>query len=157
MTRPILIDLTNRPGMQIVIDESDYHLVEGRSVYLSSAGYACISTNKTGPLLVHRLICPASPGEHVDHIDGDRLNNTRANLRAVSPQVNQLNRHRLNRNNASGVRGVSRTSASTKNPWRAQITVNRQNIYLGLFPTQEAAVAARLEAERRFYPEECPR
>lgn len=40
--------------------------------------------------------------------------------------------------------------------WRAQITVNRRNIHLGLFPTKEAATAARRAAELKYYGEECP-
>lgn len=153
--KPRLLDLSR--GGHMLIDEEDLHLVEGHSLYLGKHGYVTFSTNRTGPVLVHRLICPADPGMHVDHKDGDKLNNTRANLRAVSPQINQVNRKRPNRNNTSGHRGVSLSSASKRRPWLAQITVNRKNVYLGLFPTVEEAMAARIAAEVQYYGEECPR
>ena len=40
--------------------------------------------------------------------------------------------------------------------WRAQITVNRVNHYLGLFDTIEEATAARKQAERDLWGEEAP-
>lgn len=155
MSRPRILDLS--AGVRTVIDEEDLPLLDGRTPYLAGNGYVCISAGNTGPLLVHRLICAAGPDQHVDHIDGDHLNNTRANLRAVSYQINQVNRKALNRNNVSGHRGVAFTKVSARNPWRAQITVNHRNVHLGLFPTVELAIAARIEAERAYYGEECPR
>ena len=41
---------------------------------------------------MHRVITAAPPHLHVDHIDGDGLNNVRANLRLVTPKQNSWNR-----------------------------------------------------------------
>lgn len=142
--RPLLLDL----GVQV--DPADMALLAtGR---ITAQGY--VGINRAD--LLHRVITKAPPGTHVDHINGDKLDNRRANLRVVTAQINQVNRKRPNSNNTSGVRGVSMTLQSRINPWRAQITVNRKNVHLGLFPTRDAAIEARRAAEIAYYGEACP-
>lgn len=158
--RPRLLDLPG--GHQTQLDEVDFENVvqSGLTVYLGSNGYAYFSRWESGrswPGTLHRWLMEAPKGAHVDHINGDKLDNRRQNLRIVSPQTNQVNRKQLNKNNSSGIRGVQHVPhLSSHNPWRAQITVERKNIHLGLFATRPKAVAARREAERQHYGEECP-
>ena len=46
-------------------------------------------------------------GTHIDHVDGDKLNNNVNNLRFVNPAGNQLNANRkMNLNNTSGIKGI---------------------------------------------------
>ena len=130
------------------------------TLYLGQNGYVyfCQWINgKSRPDTLHAFLVGTVPGMHIDHINGDKTDNRRANLRLVSPQLNQVNRKRVSIANTSGYRGVARTLASSRNPWRAQITVNRRGIHLGLFPTLEAAIGARRAAELTYYGEECPR
>ncbi len=158
MTRPRLLDLPH--GHQTVIDEADWPLVRNLTLYRSNNGYVYFSVWDGGrslPQVLHRLLMAAPEGTHVDHINGDQLDNRRNNLRVVTPQLNQVNRKHLNRNNTSGVRGVAhRPDLSRRKPWHAQITVGRRNHYLGMFATSKEAVAARQAAEREFYGELCP-
>jgi hypothetical protein len=141
----------------LLVDADTLARLNGRSLYLGVNGYVYFSTWTDGPQTLHAFAMGgAQPGLHIDHIDGNKLDNRRANLRFVTPQINQVNRKRLSRANTSGVRGVIHR-AGTRNPWIAQITVNRQNLYLGSFPTVEAATAARRSAELCHYGEECPR
>jgi len=152
------IPLSN--GGFTLIDDEDAPLVAGLTIYRDQLGYATFSVWGDGRNVVRRLhthlmqaqsAIPA--GMMVDHINGDQLDNRRsANLRVVTGHVNQVNRHRLNRNNTSGVRGVARR----KNRWIAQITVDRRNLYLGLFRTKEEAIEARRAAELQHYGEYCP-
>ncbi len=152
------LKLLDLPEGQVLLDEDDYVRLGGRSIYLSSNGYPTFSTNALGPITLHSFVMRGTmPGMHIDHIDGNKMNNCKSNLRFVTTQLNQANRHCLNKNNSSGIRGVARTNASTINPWRAQITVNRKNVYLGLFPTAEEAITARRAAELEYYGVECPR
>jgi hypothetical protein len=154
VSRPKLLDLA---AGTVKLDEADYVRLAGRTVYIGTNGYAYFSTHATGPRTLHDFVVgDRSPGMHIDHVNGDKLDNRSANLRVVTPQRNQVNRKRLNRNNSSGVRGVGLTRTSARNPWRAQITVNRQNIHLGLFPTREQAIAARRAAEETYFGEVCP-
>ncbi|MGI8478002.1 MAG: HNH endonuclease [Thermomicrobiales bacterium] len=148
-------------GHQTVIDQADYPLVEDLTMYLGVNGYVYFSrwvNGKSQTQTLHRFLMSAPKGMHVDHVNGDKTDNRRSvNLRAVTPQTNQVNRLRLNKNNTSGIRGVAhRPHMSVRNPWRAQIMVNHRCLHLGMFPTQDAAVAARKDAERRFFEEVCP-
>jgi len=158
MTRPRLLDLK---GGTVLIDEADWPLVGPLTVYVGTNGYAYFSVweddGRSWPTTLHSfLMGGARPGHHIDHRNGNPLDNRRSNLRFVSYQQNGVNRHRLNRNNRSGIRGVQRTSLSASKPWRAQITVNRKNLHLGLFATEREAVDARRTAELEHYGEVCP-
>jgi len=97
--------------------------------------------------LEHRLAFLYTTGdlpEHeVDHIDGNGLNNSWPNLRAVTGRENHRNK-RKPANNTSGVVGVCWHEHSGK--WLAQIgRGGRKN--LGLFHNKEDAIAARKAAE----------
>jgi hypothetical protein len=136
-------------GGEFVVNATDAPLVESRVWRMSSNGYV---TTGGGIVLVHRLITRAAQRTLVDHIDGDRLNNRRSNLRVVDQQRNQANRKRRDPRNTSGARGVSR-----KGPrWRAWIGVNGKQIHLGMFDTIEGAATARRAAEIRYWGENAP-
>jgi hypothetical protein len=81
---------------------------------------------------------------YVDHRDGNPSNNRWANLRRATASQNNANR-RLQRNNACGLKGVSRNRLG----WRATINKNRRRRNLGTFPTpQEAHAAYSAEAHK---------
>ena len=83
---------------------------------------------------LHREIMQAPPGVEVDHINGDRLDNRRSNLRLCSRDENMRNR-RMHRNNTSGLKGVSRHGRR----WRAQLQVDGKKLHIGVFDTREEA------------------
>lgn len=91
----------------------------------------------------------APTGMSVDHINGNGLDNRRANLRLATLSQNSMNRTRLMHNNRSGVNGVHYYRAYDK--WRVHVTVNRKQIHVGYFDTIEQAASARREAELRHY------
>ncbi len=87
------------------------------------------------------------PKEHIDHIDGDRINNRLNNLRDVSRSVNLQNRKRASVHNKTGYLGVS----PFKTKFMANIRLAGKRTYLGLFATPEIAYAAYLEAKRTIH------
>jgi len=109
--------------------------------------------NKKKFHLIHRLVSiafiPLEVGRDcVDHIDGDKTNNSLTNLRWCTRQENQRNLP-INKTNTSGVKGV--TFANKK--WRAQIRIDGKKIHLGLYETIEEASRARsARAEQVFGP-----
>src|ERR1700692_1309741 len=80
----------------------------------------------------------------VDHKDHSGLNNQRSNLRVSTEQQNQGNR-KLNKDNASGFKGVTWLKRNKK--WGATVS----GVFLGLFlDAREAAHAYDREAEKTF-------
>jgi transposase len=84
----------------------------------------------------------------VDHIDGNPLNNRRANLRICTSAENIRNR-RKDRDNTSGFKGVTREGSK----WLAQIFYGKRGHRLGRFDTPEQAHVAYCKAARRVYGE----
>lgn len=82
--------------------------------------------------------------EEVDHEDHIRHNNKWKNLRAASSKINKQNQPKMS-TNTSGIMGVTWNTATDK--WRAQIMVDRKNIYLGTFQNKYKAIAVRKAAE----------
>ena len=90
------------------------------------------------------------PQMEIGHRDRDHANNKWGNLRHREKEVRGFNR-RINRNNTTGHRGVSRFE---EDRFRAVIHYRKQHISLGLFDDPDAAGAAWLEAARRYYKDE---
>lgn len=76
-----------------------------------------------------------------DHLNGYKTDNLRSNLRAVDASINQLNRHRANRNSKSKTLGVRWIPKLQK--WEASITINKQWKYLGLYKSKLEAIIVR--------------
>lgn len=94
---------------------------------------------------LHRLIYEHVNGQipdgfEIDHINGIRTDNRIENLRLVSRGENQQNRHRPNKNNKLGIKGVVYNKKNNK--FKSQIDVGGKKIYLGCFQTIEQAVFA---------------
>ncbi len=107
--------------------------------------------NNGEPILMHRMIATRAgfgAAEQVDHRDGNRLNNQRANLRPATKQQNMQNRGATKRS-PSGHKGVYWCASSRR--WHAAIKVNKKKLFLGSFATLESAVKKRQQAERRYF------
>ena len=74
--------------------------------------------------------------QRMNHIDGDGLNNRRANLREA-PQSVILQRGRLRKNNRTGYRGVCVHGKTGK--FRATISRDGTQVHLGCFDSSEEA------------------
>jgi hypothetical protein len=143
---------TNR-GQVILVDDADearvraagnWSLSGGRQ--LPYAGRFFFPGRKWKTL--HRWLLEAKPGEIVDHLNGNTLDNRRCNLRICSQSENQRNRSSKGlARSKSGVRGVSKTRYG----YVAAIKHNGVDLHLGSFATLEAARAARESAEARYW------
>lgn len=70
---------------------------------------------------LHRYIMNAQKGQIIDHINGNTLDNRKANLRACTRSGNQANR-KLGANNTSDVKGVS--WEKRMKCWKAKVKYN---------------------------------
>jgi hypothetical protein len=104
---------------------------------LNSRGYPIYA----GRQFLHHIAAGRKPGYVVDHIDGNPLNNLDSNLRLVTAKQNSWNRKSL---------GICKSHNKFKE-WRAYITVNSKQIYLGSFEDKSQAIQARRQAEIQYF------
>lgn len=121
-------------GKVFKVDNEDYDLVK-KINWSNSKGYAFNS--KLG--FLHRLIFKDIPeGKYIDHINGDRSDNRKINLRIVTYQQNNHNRVGNLNNKTSKYKGVCWNKKSKK--WIVNICNNNIIKYLGCFDSElEAA------------------
>lgn len=133
-----IIPLTK--GQVALVDAADYEWLS-RWKWHSSAGgettkpYACRNVVLGGvghkTVRMHREILGLEDGDgkEVDHIDCDRLNNRRQNLRVVTHRQNSMNTRKRDQNSTyKGVHWDKRRQA-----YRSQIASNGKNIHLGYY------------------------
>ena len=84
----------------------------------------------------------------VDHINHDKLNNKRNNLKVCEHWQNVRNRLKLIKYKVSQYRGVSFVS---KNRWMTRICFEGKVIYLGTSPTELEASQAYQQAELKYH------
>lgn len=138
-------------GTSALVDTADVPLIAGEKWHFSDSGVRRVRTPQVG---LHRVILGLSPGDarRVDHENGNPLDNRRQNLRPADAAENGWNRIRPNRNNTSGVPGVSKNGSG----WMAYVNVRGRRVYLGTFPTIEEAATARRAAELTHFGEWAP-
>ena len=125
------------------IDRIDYDaIVESGSGRMHVGAYGYV---RSGKKLVHRLIL--SVAKEVDHINQDKLDNRRCNLREVEAWQNQANRG-PRKNNKLGVTGVSWRSG--RKSYRAQHEFKGKLVLQSYHETLEEAKKAREESVRKY-------
>lgn len=126
-------------GETFYFDLEDYDKIKPYSWRLNR-GYVIAHINgKTAQM--HRFVLNAS--KIVDHINHNKADNRKTNLRDCTPSQNNMNRN--------GVKGIF--FDKSKNKWRARIGINCKTINLGSFKTQQEAIKARKKAEKKYFGE----
>lgn len=150
--------LVTSKGIGIFLDAADerYFKRYYGAWFIASHGYAAtdVWTGKRNKrVYLHRLVLARKLGRevgknlHTDHINGNKLDNRRENLREVTPKLNSWNIN-TKPSGVCGYRGVSRIQLS--NNYRAYVSTGGKQIPLGVFATaEEAAYAYNLEAIKR--------
>jgi hypothetical protein len=91
---------------------------------------------KSKRIYMHSILAKTPKGFVTDHIDGNSLNNQKKNLRVCTNAENLRNSGKPI-TNSSGFKGVSFHKQTGK--YRARITLNRKEIYLGEYKSKEVA------------------
>jgi len=142
-----------------IVDDEDFHLFDGRSCCKIKGGYGVRviwdkEKKKSIREYMHRLIMRPPPGMCVDHINRNKLDNRRSNLRLATYSQNSCNRGPMKRNKI-GLKGVSKQILNGKwnGKWRSGIGVNGKLIYLGIFDTPELAANAYAAGVKKYHGE----
>jgi hypothetical protein len=132
-------------GKFALVDDGDYEELMKYRWHLHSRGYACTDLNKKR-IYMHRLIMNPKKGYVIDHINHDKLDNRKCNLRTCTQSQNMMN-SRVQKKTASIYKGVS----FCKGKWMSRIVLNKKTIYLGVFDIElEAAEAYNAKANYLF-------
>lgn len=141
-------------GKKFIFDKEDYDLIKDYCWCIDTEGYVITNIKNHNVekynIKLHRLVmgCQKYDGSYVDHINHDKTDNRKINLRKVTNQQNCRNRS-LQWNNTSGVSGVNFSEEIGK--WIARIYDKGNSIYLGSFSNFDEAVRARKKAEEKYY------
>lgn len=136
LSGPIGKGYTNK-GEEFLFDVEDYDKVKGYCWYIDSNGFLR-TTNKT--ITMHRLLTDCPKGLYVDHINHNRQDNRKCNIRVCTGQQNVRNRK---------VNGVTFDGFK----YIARICIDGDQRVLGRFNTYEEAKAIRREAELQYFGE----
>lgn len=116
--------------------------------HINAQGYVIVKY-KTQAYKAHRLAWllyyKQWPEHDVDHIDGNKSNNSIKNLRDVPRSINALNTKPIS-SNKSGYRGVSLHNGK----WRARIMINGKSTIIGTFNTPEEASEAYITFKKNL-------
>lgn len=140
------------PSAHVVLLDDDVSLPGCLSI--GSHGYAQLTGVRPGvAVLLHRwLLGILDAGRTVlgDHVNGDKLDNRRTNLRVVSPAESSGN---VRGRGSSGARGVY----PCRGRWQARGKRDRRSVHLGTYDTVEEAAEVADAWRREHLPGYMPR
>lgn len=150
-----MIDVTVVPlsrGCVAFIDDDDAEWVLPLKWYCSAYGYAVRDQTVNGgrrAIYMARAIMGAPSGLEVDHINGDPLDNRKANLRIATHKQNGRNRKQLG--GTSRYKGVCWDSRRRK--WKASIGLDCGLVNIGRYDNEVDAARAYDRHAMRLYGE----
>ena len=139
--------------MQILLSPEDQHLLAEYRWFVMNHGYVCryeTVGQKRRIVLLHRTVSGEPDGLCVDHINGNKLDNRRENLRACTHAENMRNRA-MHKSNKAGVKGVY--FDARRGLYRAQIRSHGVKHSLGYFGAPGDAAAAYAKAASQMHGE----
>ena len=139
-------------GKTVLLSKADAEKLNGKNLCCLSSGYVMIWDKKSKYL--HRWLFGLESDDKrvVDHIDGDKLNCTRENLRLCTISENMHNRSKIGKNGktASNYKGVVRHK-DYPNKWLASCRKNNIVYRLGFYDTEKEAAIAYNNKVKELY------
>ena len=135
--RKIFISGEKGKGKFALVDSEDHMQLKQHSWSIHSKGYAQAVIDYQH-IYMHRFVMNAQKGQQLDHINQNKLDNRKENLRFADYATNTMNRYKRRGKYSSIYKGVYKKPRNQG--WAAQITHNKTMMYLGHYDTElEAA------------------
>lgn len=142
-------ELTLSQGRKAIVDDSLYdYLNQWKWTFDSSVGYALRRYNGR-KIYLHRIIAGTKKGDYTDHINHNKLDNRKSNLRICTNAENGQNQLKQKRKTSSRFKGVSWSKSMKK--WRTQIKGGGVVRVLGHFVNEADAARKYNEAAKRYF------
>lgn len=154
---PLVKEIPLTKDKMAIVDAEDYdNLMQWKWVASCEGKYAArrirlSEKSEHQQISMHRQIMGNPKGKHIDHINGNTLDNRKCNLRICTNLENCRNRKKQKNATTSQYKGVSFARHLKTKRWNAQVKVNYKSINLGYFLTElEAAQAYDKAAKKHF-------
>lgn len=152
-------------GYAAEVDPEDYAYLSQWKWQYGANGYA-VRDDYLGKIdgryahrtvLMHRVLLDAPNGMDVDHINRDKLDNRRSNLRIATRSQNRANVGKCKRLNSELPTGVTyNPSLRSRQPYMARIGKGGKSYFLGNFYNVQEAADAYNAKKRELYGEFSP-
>lgn len=129
-----------------IVDKDDYDSLIKCKWYIRKDGYL----NNARGKLIHRIIMNPPSNMVIDHINRDKLDNRKCNLRICNQSQNLFNQESV-RGGTSKYKGVH--WHTKRKGWIAKIMVNKKLIHIGQFKSELDAANAYNESAKKYYGE----
>lgn len=145
-----LVPLTQNRSAQV--DDEDYKWLMLWKWHYHFTGYARKHDDNDNHKIIdmHRFINNTPEGMSTDHVDGNRLNNQKINLRTCTHAQNIMNSRKMKKG-SSVYKGVHWSTRS--NCWYARIVFNYKLIHLGVFKNEKKAGLAYNNKAKELFGE----
>jgi hypothetical protein len=127
-------------GLFSLIDKDDLERANAFHWCIHSRGYAQMTITK---IYLHRFVMPPVPdGCELDHINLNKLDNRKGNLRVATVSQNRANSIIRSHNKSSRFKGVRLDRRNNLGRYHARTTLNGKDVHIGTFHTEVEAAKA---------------
>lgn len=148
---------------QVLVDDENYEYLNQWRWTFHPTGYAIRTIRSNGKyahIRMHRLIAKTPKGMETDHINGNKLDNRKENLRICTKSENAINRSAQS-NNKVHIKGVihfpycfqGEKRYFRRKQWLAKLKKDGKTIFQKYFLTKEEAALAYNESAKKYFGE----